>query len=305
MLWNFYRDGITQSFINKFLTCKYQCYLEYCEGWQSKKLPMWFNFGHHVHYILENVYTDFKAPTVGDIHDLLRRYQGINFPDPDNEQLRENQLIFESVSRLIQTYFFHYNKEFKNNWLHTEKVFKIPFEDTYLTGRFDGIFEDESGELWLIDHKCLSIVDEDSLIASLPFDLQVNLYLYAATESFGRFPSGLIYNIIRRPGDRMKDNESPTKFADRIMLKVLGKLDYYFIRIPLRRDPLELKDWIQNQLRPIISEIREWYNNGCFPRYVTPQALVGKYGRCSTFGLITSGSTYGLRKREVTFPELV
>jgi hypothetical protein len=306
MLWDFYKDGLTQSFINKFLECRKQCYLEYVEGWTKTTESMWFNYGHHVHHVLSHVYQDYKVPTFTEIERLLFEYRAKRF-DLDKispEQLRENQLIYEAAAQALKIYFTYYSTEFKNNWLHTEKIFKVPFQDTFLTGKFDGVYENENGELWLMDHKCLSVFDEDTLILALPYDLQVNIYLYAANELFQKFPSGLMYNIIKRPGIRLRKDENGKQFAQRVMLDILSKPEDYFIRIPLRRDPIELKEWIYYQLSKYVEQIRDWYTSGYANTPVSPGNLTTKYGRSNTFGLITNGSTYGLYQRKVAHPEL-
>src|SRR5688572_26141830 len=122
--WNYHRHGLTQSFINKFLECRRQCYLEYIEGWMAKEEPMWFNFGHHIHYVLENVYNDYKPPLMKDIDELLKKYQQIRFYSNEKERVSpekhiENQLIYETARQLLKVYFHNYQQEFKLNWLHT------------------------------------------------------------------------------------------------------------------------------------------------------------------------------------------
>lgn len=303
-LWDFHRDGLTKSFIEVFQTCKEQCKQEYIVGWTKTDEPIWFNFGNHIHYVLQHVYQDGKFPPDERIEELLLEYRRKRFGNQEvsPEKNYENQIIYELGKAVLRTYFFRFKADFNWSWIRTEEVFKVPFEDTYLTGKFDGIvLEDLFYRLF--DHKCLSRIAEDNIQAELAFDVQFNLYMYACQYYYGEIPKYFVYNIIRRPTVKPKPGETAEHFSDRIMLEILGDLDHWFPRLTIKIEPIELNIWVETQLKKIVADIRYWWSIGC-ESYVNRHGLEGNYGRCHLFHLITSGSTGGLRKKTTCFEEL-
>jgi len=303
-LWDFYKDGLTKSFIEKYLICKEQCKQEFLIGWTKIEEPLWFNFGNHIHYVLQHIYQEGKMPTDERIEELLLEYRVKRFgTDVTSERNYENQLVYEIGRAILKVYFFRFKDDFKLNWIKTEEIFKVPFEDTYLTGKFDGIALENGNEFKLFDHKCLSRISQEDIQVELAFDVQFNLYMYACKLYYGAVPNHFVYNIIRRPAVKPKPGETAQHFSDRIMLEVLKDIDYYFPRITIKIEPIELDNWINTQLKLIVADIRYWQAIGC-PSFVS-RAGLQMYGiRCQLFHLLTSGSTGGLRKKKVCFEEL-
>ena len=61
-----------------------------------------------------------------------------------------------------------------------------------ITGYIDGLVRDNSGDVWLLEHKFLKAVSRKAL----DLDAQVSMYLFAARE-MGYNPKGVFYNIVR------------------------------------------------------------------------------------------------------------
>lgn len=305
--WDFYRDGVSQSLIQKWLQCREQCRLEYNEGWTKIKQPLFFKFGTCVHWVLAEIYNSGEYPSKDHIVGLIRKYER-NYLQKNvvnAEDQAELDELFMFAELLLERYFLMYEDDFKHKWLHVEKNFEVEvgkFLPYKIRGRWDGIYEDENGDLTLIDHKCLSLIDPEGIKDVLPLDMQVMTYLYAARQIFGRMPKQMIYNILRRPGFR-QGKKSAEEFKQHIILEMNKKLDYFFIRIPIRITEHEVDDWYENQLFPILEQIQDWYDGGC-KSYVTPGALITKYGRCSMFDAITKADYSGLKKRQFPFEEL-
>lgn len=305
--WDFYRDGVSQSLIQKWLQCREQCRLEYSEGWTKLQQPLFFKFGTCVHWVLAEIYTSGEYPSKEKIVGLIRKYERnylqknvVN--SADQAELDE---LFMFAELLLERYFLLHEDDFNHKWLHVEKNFEVEvgkFLPYKIRGRWDGVFEESDGSISLIDHKCLSLIDEAGISDMLPCDMQVMVYLYAARQKFGRMPKQMIYNILRRPGFR-QGKKTELEFRQHIILEMNKKLEYFFIRIPIRITEYELDDWFENQLYPILCGIQVWYDNDC-KSYVTPGALITKYGRCAMFDAITKSDFSGLKRRQFPFEEL-
>lgn len=327
--WNIYRDGISQSFINSFLQCKYSTYLDFVLGWTPKRTSFYFEFGSCIHYVLEKAYLEPIPPLPGTIRSYIREYESIvrkersfNYKSYDETQM---ELIFGLAEVLLRSYFLYYCDDFSHNWVFTEKEFVVPKKSATgrmipIRGRLDGGFIQGKSNLYVMDTKCLSLVDEDAIELILPLDIQCMLYFWAANELYDGErlladndvpwltrevkPVGIVYNIIKRPGHKRKVNETLKDFLDRISADIITRPQDFFIRKTLQITPIELDQWVENNFTPIVQEIETWHNRGFMPRYVNPNALITKYGRSKYFNLITRNDTGMYFSRNRSFSEL-
>lgn len=280
MPWDYYKNGVSKSFIESFLEDKLHCKLKYVDGLSPKYQGDGLKFGTLMHNVLESFYTEKPFD--------LNTY---DFEGDDRVQENEQMLaLAEALGNRYTTYFDTDKTEYK--WEFYEKSFRVPYNDTFIQGRFDGgVYK--NGQFWIFDSKFLSNINEDLIFAGLPFDIQTQLYIIAARK-MGYDPVGIIYNIVRRPQPRKK----PTLKAlyEHIVGEIESKPDHYFKRIPCLIKPEETERFIQNTLDPVLDDIYNWYKAG-FPAYLNPLTLVGKYGKSPFYEYLTTGSTAHIRTR--------
>lgn len=313
-LWNFYVHGVTQSFINQFQTCRLQCKLNYIDGWTPKKEPVWFHFGKCVHYVLSRAYANPEPPKYALICEWINHFALANQSELQfDEDVQTLEQIYGFAEKVCYYYFEYYQEDFTHNWIYNESVFKeqYPTSDgsekyTFLTGRFDGGFRTKEGHYNLLDTKCLSQINVNALERILPIDTQVMLYSTAATLlNNGETPKQLIYNIVRRPMNKMtKKDGSLQSFINRVAEEIAKKPEYYFIRLQIPISKQEINWWQTKFLHPVLRDIQSWYDNGC-PSYYSAPGLENKYGLCHYFDLIVNNDQSKYFKRHHPFPELV
>lgn len=320
--WNFYQHGVSQSLIGKFRECPIQCKLCYYDGWTSTKYSESLHFGNAVHYVLAELYGGVTRPLAGEICRKLREFKEIWAKENKNNELSLSQeeqweKTYAACEAVLLEYFEvpEYLPDFKNNWLYTEKEFKVPFSfsmphtgekvDTFLRGKIDGGFETSPGVEELIDHKCKGIINHEALIAMLPYDTQCNLYLLAKLIETGKMPQAIKYNIIRIPQSRPLKGETLDEFIAKLRVKISTARDHYFYRIRLAITQNEILDWRDRWLIPNLIQIKRWFDSECKNLTLNPDALYSsKYGLCDFFHLITTGTTQFVYKRKHVFPEL-
>ena len=305
-LWDYYKDGVTQSFINKWLSCKYQAYLQYVQGWTKLKSSEAIEFGNCFHYVLDESY---RTKKFNNIKESLEKYKKI-WADQfqiaiPGEALEIQEKIYALIEMMFPLYFKYYQEDKKRNWHINELSFKVKYKDTFINGKFDAGYLSEKGNLWLMDNKCMSRINLNDIEAILPFDLQCNLYLLACKIKYNKMPKGIIYNIIRRPQNRLGKTETLEQFVTKIEKKIVGDLTYYFYRFKMEITKDEMDYWEKNIFEPLLNDIKKWYDNNFYPRYINTNDLINKYGRCALFNLIVRNSTEGLYKRNKLFPELI
>lgn len=314
-LWNFYRDGVTQSFINMFQTCRLQTKLYYVDGWTSKKIPVWWHFGSCVHYVLSRAYANHNPPKYAEICEWINAFAKANQSELQfDEDVQTLEHIYGFAEKICYNYFQFYQSDWEHTWIYNESVFRIPYKIstdpsdtrfTHLTGRFDGGFRTKEGHYNLLDTKCLSQINLQNFERILPVDTQVNLYSLAAAIMQGEAPKYLIYNIIRRPMNKMtKKDTSLLSLIERVNEEIAKKPEYYFIRIKLPISTREINEWCHRFLMPVLQDIQIWYDRGC-PAYYSAPGLESKYGLCQMFDLIVNNDQSKYFKREHVFQELV
>lgn len=137
---------------------------------------------------------------------------------PENES--EDDFYFTStvtdlseVTTLVTDVMERYILEYGSSdlvWkiLEVEKRFEIPIsDDTLLVGVWDLILEDQSGNIWIMDHKFPERGFRDAI--SLQLDAQVGIYQWAALH-YGYRSLGFIYNELKRTVPKIP-NENKTK----------------------------------------------------------------------------------------------
>jgi len=136
----------------------------------------------------------------------------------------------------------------------------IPRTDITLRGRIDEVIE-HNGELWLQENKTKSRIDIVTLQDTIPENIQVMFYAIAASLKYKRPVKGIIYNVIRKPGQRQRKNESDSDFVDRIAEEVQKDHNYYFYRLAYSFPPGAVEKWKREELLPLLYQIYIWWRS--------------------------------------------
>ena len=307
-------NGVTQSLINNFLTCRMYAKLSILEGWSSLRPSGALSFGTLAHHVLEHVY--------GAV--ILDKDA---YPDPkDNSFI--NRLIDQSVTAymrekgqrlgagetttleshagllgvILPEYFKHWKKnDLAKRWLSLEKEFEVKISDIKVRGKIDGVYK-SNGKLFILDHKTKAYISEDTISGLLSFDLQMLLYLTATSMMSNIKPAGCLYNIIRRPNIKKGKKESSSQFLKRLGDDIRKRPEHYFIRYELAVVPSDLVEF-KKEFEVILNEFRLWVT-GKTPTYKNTQACAGKYGLCKYVNVCANGDYSGLYQKKQVSPEL-
>ncbi len=328
-IWNLWHDGVTQSLIQKWLQCPKQCELEYYWGWTPTKQNEGITFGNIIHYVLEQAYWKKTNNPSNKIESWLFYYKEKQDEkiqlSSDDYGIRE--VIYAKASALLRAYFFYFAKDFEYKWWFIEEKFKVNGPSgtgIKLNGMIDGIFSKTASidNLYLMDHKFLSVINVDTLDLLLPSDFQINFYLYCARKILASwYPKskikGFYYNVVRRPGLKFTKKDGNLKvYEERVFQDILERPHHYFCserhQENNERDPFfipvadeEIDQFEEKQLRPILNDITWWWENDlAYPKYYNPLALESKYGLASMAKAILYKDFSGLYQRNTPFAEL-
>lgn len=309
------RDGITQSLLATWLSCRYKAKF-YLEGWSPTKIKTPLTYGTIIHAVLEAVYNlimSKKLKTMPDVKlikkitkeveiEWLKENPGVN--SEVREDLDMCLLIAEST---LPLYFKFWSVEDlkKIEWRQLEQQFKIPYttkdgRKTFIRGKMDGVF----GKLFisLFETKTKSLINVRDMIDTLWFDLQNNIYLWAIGKTYKKVPAGIKYNIIRKTGLHKKKEESKIEYAKRIIKDMEKRPSFYFLRLNIKVTQQEMKKF-ENELEGLVVSFMDWCE-GKSPTYKTTNACLGRYGRCQFLDICNKGDYTSYKKRKTVFREL-
>lgn len=315
------RDGVTQSLLTTFLVCRQKCDIS-CKGWSTKGVKPGMTFGTISHGCLEHAYNDLiqgkltKPPVRKKVVSYLEKVeQQWRKENPragrSGLEVLESSLAFAEA--VLPEYFKYWKNDFsKFKWESLEGTFRLdytiqngPYKGVTVPvrGKKDGQFSYKGQKgLWLFETKNKSRIDENSLLRILPFELQVQLYLWALMTESGRTPKGTLYNVIRRPGLRQGAKESLVQFARRCAEDVVKRPEWYFMRFEIAIGRSDIDEWLK-EFDGLVSDFYAWAI-GDLVTYKNTWSCENKYGTCECLSICSEGNYSNFEKRKTMFREL-
>lgn len=141
--------------------------------------------------------------------------------------------------------------EIRGRWpteqvIATEQRFELPLLDPAadlqpvsgwkLVGYIDLVIEDDRGT-WIVEHKSTSqdIAPGADYWNRLQLDPQLTTYWQGCQQAMGIQPSGILYDVARKPAHRPKKGEGLMAYRDRVYGEIMGQPERYFRRETTRR----------------------------------------------------------------------
>ena len=325
------RDGVTFSLLATFKNCRERT-ANVLQGWTDNKSSMGIMFGNISHEMLRRVYNDHRLgkfrgiPSDACIErqlDAMEQLWKEEHPRPDAEDMEKLELTMLMLHAIMPLYFRHWKNDFETKtWERLESEFKIPVTvqqfvnrfgavkawphgpyATFKRGKMDGSYRGGSkNRIRLFETKNKSRIDDGTISDILPFEMQVNIYVGALLHLEGEYPSGVLYNVIRRPQLRLKKKETMPQFADRIVTDIKARPDWYFVRMQMDMTRGEINAALKD-LEGVLSDFLAWWS-GDAPHYRNSDHCENKYGVCPFLKKCATGDTTGLHKRPRPFMEL-
>jgi len=305
-------DGVNASLLGRWQSCRELARL-YLQGWTARRISAGRVFGSIVHEVLDRVnsmiqngeLTSLPKPELinKEIARFEKRFKKQN-PKADAQTLQTLEMNVILAEAVMPVYFKFWHEDItKIDWVSLEHKFKTPVADTKLIGRMDGVFRNLKGTkkkvLWLFETKSKSRLGEhgeSALVDILPMELQVNLYMGALSIMFNETPGGLVMNIIRRPGFKLKKNEGPKAYAMRVAKDVAKRPEYYFIRLRMSVDKADL-DRMVREHDALVRDFTQWAK-GTGYHYRNSGHCENKYGTCEYLPICSRQDYHGFYQRK-------
>lgn len=320
--------GITQSSLDKFNSCREQFSLEYLHGHTKRGFESPLEFGTVIHLALERVAEVGTGHTTAEslICEICESYHNARYPQLkgrlDQDTMRKTLTAAEAVFPLYHKHVAEDDE--KQKWVAREQLFNIPYEfpiasglgsaKITLRGMRDGTYRtNRKGCLGLFETKTKGQIDDNAIAAGLRADLQTMFYLHTLWLEYGECPKEVLYNVIRRPGQKFLDRDNYASFKTRIKEDIEKRPDYYFRRWEVNVLQSDLETFRRTVLDPALGVMLQWWEsikNHPFDRFQSPyhfvnlSALYTKYGPARMYGLMVLGKAWDYYTRSSVFPEL-
>lgn len=290
------RDGIRQTYLNAWQTCREAARLGVLAQLVPNRKRQAFADGTFYHSCLEEVYKAIKtkridrpaqvAPFIESFvqeHESELRFDGRG---AEADQLAE---AYDAACALIPAYFEHYQIDFKRDWVAIEEKFIFMIGDIKITGTMDGGYlSPRTGKFWVLENKFKARWPAN-IADYLPLDLQVQLYCAAAWTA-KRPVAGCLYNLIRKPTIKRKKNESRGDFFKRLREDIKQRPTWYYERHQVDFCEAELAA-ARRRVTHLSQEFLRWYDSvspGKKDPLYNSTACENKYGTCQFLGVCGS-----------------
>ena len=292
------RKIITNSMRTCFLDCQYKFFCEYVRRLSPIKEPDYFRWGSLVHLCAEH--QDLGEP-VADAIETFR--QQIEERPHTPRVLEETEAMCNLAPAVADAHFLKWHKEDEfYEHLGVETKFKLPLSCGWeFRGKIDKPMRDtRTGESLLLERKTAASVTENYW-ANISLDSQPKGYILAAQEALGLDVHKVLYDVYGKPQIRLRKNEMPAAFQQRLADTYLHDYEKYFQRrlIPFTQN--EIDDYKQD-LDGVAQDIEAHLISGNWAKH-HPQ---NRFGACAFLPLCTRGdeSGYYVRDDKNLNPEL-
>jgi hypothetical protein len=322
-LWDLYRDGVTQGFLEAFKACPEKARLLAVEGLAPLRTGGALSFGSLFHEALDVLYTyamqEGEFPDVDVVLHSLEERDRVKINEADGEDtgvlLQEMELNYGMAEPLLKAYLERWSKDLSlYNWQALEQKFGEEGDGCRwldstanggkgewirVRGKMDGVFK-MNGNLWLFETKTKARIEDPALMDRLGYDLQVNLYLWAVRRLYGERPRGAVYNLVRRPQLQQGKHETVHQFCERIRADIASRSDFYFTRLNAAITPQDQLFW-EGEFDDLMRQVVKWYN-GEF-HYRNSHSCSSPWA-CQYLPICGRGDRSRFRRKDDVYPEL-
>ena len=294
---------LDNSTLTTYRECPRKAYFRYVKHWRTAGTePIYFAFGSAWHSGLDALYQAFDearsttGPTGSEWNRVRQSDEFANamteiamtafmttwieagwpeYPTP------EESIDFKArhPTKAREMFFYYYKElaEHMNRWklVATERPFCVPLdtedERIFYSGRIDKVIEDESGQIWLLEHKTSTMFSKTlgfryDFVQSFSPNSQIEGYMYATL-------------FMQHMEELPNDKEFGGVYVD---ASLIHKAHFHFKRIPIYYNDLLVAEWLD--------DVRYWHDafqrsakENVFPR--SPHSCQSKFGQCPYINL--------------------
>lgn len=251
-----FRDGkqLTNSARSTFLSCRRKYQFSYVYGLAPRKPVIPFLVGGLFHDELDRMYGDGEfdeaaaRKRIGKACEAAANAPGLD-PQESDKIWTQQAIAFGAVKAYAERYLGQDLKRWEI--VEPESAFKVDMPGGWeYRGKVDLIVLDRKTKRHLlVEHKTAGKIDA-GYVAKLPLDNQILGYAWAKSRGkAGLKLDGVTYNVVKKPGIRLKQNETLNAFYKRIQAEYANDPGNYFYRETLEFGKGDLARFEQELMR--------------------------------------------------------
>jgi len=197
---------VSHSELKSWNQCPAKWWFKYVLRLRPKAGSSASTLGTLVHEVLAQYYDPTLEPEFRTQNLLLDLFEDAWKEALGNGTVDSTSLLHSRAVEMLENYFLAWSSK---DWelAFTEMDFRVPiFSHTLLSGfvhgRFDGVWIDINGGVWIVDHKTTKRFATESLL----LNTQIDLYSVAGSKLFGDQFKGVIINYIRSEPSKSSPN---------------------------------------------------------------------------------------------------
>lgn len=254
--------NMTNSSRTTFMNCRRKYQYSYVLGLAPRRPSIPFLVGGLFHDAMDRIYTakgkydlDQEKLIAEKACEKSSESPGLT-PEESDKIWVQSSIVFGMISGYVKQWL----PQDLKNWdvLEAESAFDIPIKLPDGTvfqyrGKTDLIVRHKkTKKVKLVEHKTTSRLDA-GYVSKLPLDNQIIGYVWAKNkEKLGI--TEVVYNVVKKPGIRLKQNESLEQFRKRLVEEYLINTSNYFYRETLTFDPRDI-DRFYEELTRFLGEV--------------------------------------------------
>jgi hypothetical protein len=170
------------------------------------------------------------------------------------------------------------------------KLLASPDEEdgfTHVTyfGYLDCLMKDHNGDWWIKETKTTADGSDDFLTQA-QLNFQLAGYMFLAKSVVGKWPKGVIFDVVKKTQIRQRQNEAMSSFIKRCVEYYHDDSKDMYKRKDIIVDKRMLKMWLR-ETRFEAEDMLRSHRLGYFP--MNNEQCKGKYGLCSHFPVCSTG----------------
>lgn len=316
--YDMWRDGISQSMLQTRMDCTEKSRLGTALGWTpmgNSKPLVWGDLWHTAQSLYFKELKRGKSSSVKYYLSKVKQWieetsfiwldqQGTHVTTEQKDNCRTYLAEIEMLMPFYIQRWFRYDSIVK--WLYVEDNFKVELGDGLppLVGKFDRVYE-KNKKIVLTETKTKGQWSSN-LMDWLPLDIQLGTYLTALKLKLLQNADEVSYDIIRRPQERQKVNESQKDFLARIAARVTKEPDHYFSRYVVEFLPADIALHYK-RTKELVSQYAQFHSGlkkekRCLD--YNSAMCEGRYGTCPFLAVCSKADYNGLYIRSTPSPEL-
>lgn len=241
--------------ISTYQECPRKYKHKYVNKVYVRKRAAYFVLGEAIHKYIEMFYRTKDAKLAA--HAVERVFAGVDRSLLDREETHGLEIDKNIALGIAKAYPKYYRKDFdRYEKFLTEQQFKFRFPKQTdsnvevpraFRGMIDCLLLDDDGYWWILETKTAApSTIGPNYFKRTHIDGQIMSYMHGAKDILGKYPRGIIYNVIKKPGIRLKKNESLQAFQRRVYDEYTQFADKknYFIREEVIVSQARLDEWL-------------------------------------------------------------